>query len=126
MFNLTGKKALVTGASGGIGGAIAKALHAQGAEVGLSGRNVEALEKLAHLGFGQRARELINQFAVHESLDVGNATNAELLCQRLVFVGVDLGELELATVLCGELFQYRLQCAAWPAPFSPEIHQHRR
>jgi len=47
MFNLTGKKALVTGASGGIGGAIAKALHAQGAEVGLSGRNVEALEKLA-------------------------------------------------------------------------------
>ncbi|MBI1216136.1 MAG: 3-oxoacyl-[acyl-carrier-protein] reductase [Alphaproteobacteria bacterium] len=47
MFNLTGKKALVTGASGGIGGAIAKALRAQGAEVGLSGRNVEALEKLA-------------------------------------------------------------------------------
>lgn len=47
MFDLTGKKALVTGASGGIGGAIAKALHAQGAEVGLSGRNVEALEKLA-------------------------------------------------------------------------------
>jgi 3-oxoacyl-[acyl-carrier protein] reductase len=47
MFDLTGKKALVTGASGGIGGAIAKALHAQGAEVGLSGRNVAALEKLA-------------------------------------------------------------------------------
>ncbi|MDE1153072.1 MAG: 3-oxoacyl-[acyl-carrier-protein] reductase [Micavibrio sp.] len=47
MFNLSGKKALVTGASGGIGGAIAKALHAQGADVGLSGRNVEALEKLA-------------------------------------------------------------------------------
>ena len=47
MFSLAGKKALVTGASGGIGGAIAKALHAQGAEVGLSGRNVEALNKLA-------------------------------------------------------------------------------
>jgi len=47
MFNLTGKKALVTGASGGIGGAIAKALHKQGAEVALSGRNVEALNKLA-------------------------------------------------------------------------------
>ncbi len=47
MFNLSGKKALITGASGGIGGAIAKALHAQGADVALSGRNVEALEKLA-------------------------------------------------------------------------------
>lgn len=47
MFNLSGKKALVTGASGGIGGAIAKALHAQGADVALSGRNVEALNKLA-------------------------------------------------------------------------------
>jgi 3-oxoacyl-[acyl-carrier protein] reductase len=47
MFNLQGKTALVTGASGGIGGAIAKALHAQGAVVALNGRNAESLEKLA-------------------------------------------------------------------------------
>src|SRR5580692_4258468 len=47
MFDLTGKTALITGASGGIGGAIAKALHAQGAAVVLSGTKVEALEKLA-------------------------------------------------------------------------------
>jgi len=47
MFDLTGKTALVTGASGGIGGAIAKALHAQGATVCLSGTRREALEAVA-------------------------------------------------------------------------------
>jgi len=47
MFDLTGKTALVTGASGGIGAAIARALHAQGATVALSGTRVDALETLA-------------------------------------------------------------------------------
>jgi len=47
MFDLTGKTALVTGASGGIGGGIARALHAQGAAVALSGTRREALEALA-------------------------------------------------------------------------------
>ena len=47
MFDLTGKTALVTGATGGIGGAIAKALHSAGARVGISGRNTEKLEALA-------------------------------------------------------------------------------
>jgi 3-oxoacyl-[acyl-carrier protein] reductase len=47
MFDLTGRKALVTGASGGIGEGIARALHAQGAVVGLHGTRVEKLDTLA-------------------------------------------------------------------------------
>lgn len=57
MFDLTGKTALVTGASGGIGGGIARALHAQGATVGLSGTRREALEALA-AELGARAHVL--------------------------------------------------------------------
>ena len=57
MFDLSGKRALVTGASGGIGGAIARALHGQGAEVALSGTRTEALAALAG-ELGERARVL--------------------------------------------------------------------
>ena len=47
MFDLTGKTALVTGASGGIGAAIAKALHGAGATLAISGTRIEPLEALA-------------------------------------------------------------------------------
>lgn len=47
MFDLTGKTALVTGATGGIGGAIARAMHAQGATVAISGTRREKLDALA-------------------------------------------------------------------------------
>ncbi|WP_298566487.1 3-oxoacyl-[acyl-carrier-protein] reductase [uncultured Aliiroseovarius sp.] len=57
MFDLTGKTALVTGASGGIGGEIAKALHEAGATVGLSGTRVAPLDALA-AELGERAHVL--------------------------------------------------------------------
>jgi 3-oxoacyl-[acyl-carrier protein] reductase len=57
MFDLTGQKALVTGASGGIGGAIARALHAQGATVALTGTREAALQALA-AELGDRTRIL--------------------------------------------------------------------
>jgi 3-oxoacyl-[acyl-carrier protein] reductase len=57
MFDLEGKAALVTGASGGIGAAIARGLHSRGARVGLSGTRVEPLEALAG-ELGERAHVL--------------------------------------------------------------------
>lgn len=57
MFDLTGKVALVTGASGGIGGEIARALHAAGATVGLSGTREAPLRALAD-ELGSRAHVL--------------------------------------------------------------------
>ena len=57
MFDLTGKNALITGASGGIGGAIARALHAAGASVVLSGTRIEPLQALAD-ELGERAHVL--------------------------------------------------------------------
>ena len=54
MFDLSGKTALVTGASGGIGGAIARALHRQGATVTLSGTRGDVLEQLKS-ALGERA-----------------------------------------------------------------------
>ncbi len=57
MFDLTGKTALVTGASGGIGGEIARALYAAGATVGLSGTRLEPLQALA-AELGDRAHVL--------------------------------------------------------------------
>lgn len=68
MFDLTGKTALVTGASGGIGGAIAKALHGAGATVGLSGTRVEPLEALA-AELGERAHVLPCNLGDGEAVD---------------------------------------------------------
>ncbi|HSM41003.1 MAG TPA: 3-oxoacyl-[acyl-carrier-protein] reductase [Afifellaceae bacterium] len=77
MFSLEGRRALVTGASGGIGGAIATALHACGAEVGLSGTRTEALEALAAT-LGGRTHILPADLGDREAVDglVGRAEEA--------------------------------------------------
>ncbi len=77
MFDLSGKSALVTGASGGIGGAIARALHGAGATVSLSGTRVEALEGLAG-ELGDRAHITPANLSDAESLDglIGAAEEA--------------------------------------------------
>ncbi len=77
MFDLTGKTALVTGASGGIGGAVARALHAQGAAVVLSGTRREALEALAS-ELGERSHAVAADLADAGEVDalVGRAEEA--------------------------------------------------
>lgn len=68
MFDLTGKCALVTGASGGIGGEIARVLHKAGATVGLSGTRTEPLEALA-AELGERAHVLPCNLSDAEAVD---------------------------------------------------------
>ena len=68
MFDLTRKNALVTGASGGIGGAVARALHAQGAAVALSGTRVEPLAALA-AELGERAHVVPCNLADAEAVE---------------------------------------------------------
>lgn len=83
MFDLSEQVALVTGASGGIGGAIARSLHAQGAHVVISGTNEQALEKLAselktrvtikicNLQNDESVAGLVDEaFAIHDRLDI--------------------------------------------------------
>jgi 3-oxoacyl-[acyl-carrier protein] reductase len=68
MFDLTGKTALVTGASGGIGGAIAKALHGQGATVVLSGTRADALEAMK-TALGERAHIAVCNLGDKDSVE---------------------------------------------------------
>jgi len=67
MFDLSGKSALITGASGGIGGAIARALHAAGATVVLTGTRKEALDALA-AELGERAHVVTADLSDSEAI----------------------------------------------------------
>ncbi|CAO4134878.1 3-oxoacyl-[acyl-carrier-protein] reductase [Methylorubrum extorquens] len=69
MFDLTGRKALVTGATGGLGGAIARALHAQGAQVALSGTRRAVLDELAAELGGERVAVVEANLADKEAVE---------------------------------------------------------
>jgi 3-oxoacyl-[acyl-carrier protein] reductase len=73
IFDLTGKTALVTGASGGIGGAIARALHAQGARLVLSGTRRAALDELQ----GE-----LGDSVVSEVCDLSDSASVDSLVER--------------------------------------------
>ena len=62
MFDLSGRKAMVTGASGAIGGAIARSLHSKGAVVTLSGTRQESLDKLAQ-ELGERVHVIVSDLS---------------------------------------------------------------
>ena len=83
MFDLTDKNALVTGASGGIGGAIARALHAAGARVGLSGTRAGALDALA----GELGDDA---FAVPADLSLANGAKTLVKDAEAALGGIDI------------------------------------
>ena len=74
MFELSGRTALITGASGGIGGAIATAMHGAGAHVVLSGTREAALASLAASDLGERTSEL--------ACDLADSTSVDSLVER--------------------------------------------
>jgi 3-oxoacyl-[acyl-carrier protein] reductase len=102
MFRLDGRRALVTGASGGIGGAIAKALHAQGAEVVLSGRRREALDALA-VELGERVR-----------VEVGELTEAGA-AERLIEAADPVDILVNNAGITRDTLALRMKDADWDA-----------
>ncbi len=83
MFSMEGRKALVTGASGGIGGAIARWLHEAGAEVALSGTRVDALEALAK-DLGDRSH------AVPADLSTANGADQLATAAEEALGGIDI------------------------------------
>jgi 3-oxoacyl-[acyl-carrier protein] reductase len=112
VFNLTGKTALVTGASGGLGGAIARALYSQGATVTLSGTRREALDGLAD-ELGSRAHVL--------TCDLADAAAVEALVPA---AEAAMGSLDIlvnnAGVTRDNLFM-RMKDAEWDAVIAVDL-----
>ena len=89
MFDLNGKTALVTGASGAIGGAIARALHAQGATVALSGTRRDALDAVAN-ALGSRVHVLPCDLADKDAVEA-LVPSAEEKMQKLDILVANAG-----------------------------------
>ncbi|MDE0149037.1 MAG: 3-oxoacyl-[acyl-carrier-protein] reductase [Rhodospirillaceae bacterium] len=104
MFDLTGRTALVTGASGAIGGAIATALHAQGASVALSGTRRAALDALA-AELGERAHAV--------PANLGDAEETEALPGRVEAALGDLHILVNNAGLTRDMLALRLSDEQW-------------
>ena len=102
MFALAGRRALVTGASGGIGGAIAQGLHAQGCHVVLAGRRREALAELAS-ALGERCEI--------QTGDVADATAAEALIAAADPVDILINNAGITR----DMLALRLKDADWQA-----------
>jgi 3-oxoacyl-[acyl-carrier protein] reductase len=106
MFDLVGKTALVTGASGGIGGAIARALHAQGASVVLHGTRAEKLQALAQ-ELGERARV--------EAADLGDPAAPEALVKAVEAAGGGLDILVNNAGITRDTLVLRMKDEDWQA-----------
>ena len=112
MFDLTGKTALVTGASGGIGGAIAQALHAQGAQVVLSGTRREVLEVLAST-LGERAHVVV--------ADLADAAAADGLIAEAERTAGPIGILVNNAGLTRDMLALRLKDEDWQAVLDVDL-----
>ena len=106
MFNLTGKMALVTGASGGIGGAIARALAGAGATLALSGTRAEPLEAL-RAELGEKHHVLL--------CDLSKPEEVETLVQRSEAVLGDLDILVNNAGITRDALFIRISDADWQA-----------
>ena len=113
MFDLTGRVALVTGATGGIGAAIARALHAQGAKVAITGRRAAELEALA--------AELGGEGVLVAPADLADPAAPAALVER---VEAELGSLDILVNNAGftrDMLALRMGDADWAAVLEVDL-----
>lgn len=95
MFDLTGKTVLITGATGGIGGAIATAMHAAGAHVGISGRNQEKLDALAEKLNGQVTLTYVHTPSVPVSVLAADLSESDAIADLVKRADEAMGQIDI-------------------------------